>query len=109
MIFLYFVTSKYFAPLNILVLRPYIDVLFLSFAMQAQAGWLQHDFGHLSVFKNSTWDHLLHKFVIGHVKVPDQDTYNYRTIYYKIYTDESNHSYYLNNMLLVLPKQLWPA
>uniref|UniRef100_A0A8C1GJL4 Cytochrome b5 heme-binding domain-containing protein n=1 Tax=Cyprinus carpio TaxID=7962 RepID=A0A8C1GJL4_CYPCA len=35
---------------------------------QSQAGWLQHDFGHLSVFKNSRWDHLLHKFVIGHLK-----------------------------------------
>uniref|UniRef100_A0A672NU16 Fatty acid desaturase 2-like n=1 Tax=Sinocyclocheilus grahami TaxID=75366 RepID=A0A672NU16_SINGR len=35
---------------------------------QSQAGWLQHDFGHLSVFKNSRWDHLLHKFVIGYLK-----------------------------------------
>lgn len=39
--------------------------------MQAQAGWLQHDLGHLSVFKSSTWDHLAHKFVIGQLKVPD--------------------------------------
>lgn len=58
-------------------MKLYVDVCFLSFAMKAQAGWLQHDFGHLSVFKNSTWDHLVHKFVIGHLKVPDQDTYNY--------------------------------
>ncbi|XP_023647990.1 acyl-CoA Delta-6 desaturase-like [Paramormyrops kingsleyae] len=35
---------------------------------QAQAGWLQHDFGHLSVFKTSYWNHLLHKFVVGHIK-----------------------------------------
>uniref|UniRef100_A0A3B5MZW2 acyl-CoA (8-3)-desaturase n=1 Tax=Xiphophorus couchianus TaxID=32473 RepID=A0A3B5MZW2_9TELE len=35
---------------------------------QAQAGWLQHDFGHLSVFKKSKWNHLVHKFVIGHLK-----------------------------------------
>nr|AYG96559.1 fatty acid desaturase 2B [Pantodon buchholzi] len=35
---------------------------------QAQAGWLQHDFGHLSVFQKSFWDHLVHKFVIGHLK-----------------------------------------
>lgn len=54
-----------------------VDMCFLFFVMQAQAGWLQHDFGHLSVFKNSTWDHLVHKFVIGHIKVRDKDTYNY--------------------------------
>lgn len=59
-------------------------MLFPSFAMQAQAGWLQHDFGHLSVFQNSTWDHLVHKFIIGHLKVPDQDRYK------PIYRDESN-------------------
>uniref|UniRef100_A0A3B3THZ4 acyl-CoA (8-3)-desaturase n=1 Tax=Poecilia latipinna TaxID=48699 RepID=A0A3B3THZ4_9TELE len=35
---------------------------------QSQAGWLQHDFGHLSVFKKSRWNHLVHKFVIGHLK-----------------------------------------
>uniref|UniRef100_A0A2R8MZQ6 Acyl-CoA (8-3)-desaturase n=1 Tax=Callithrix jacchus TaxID=9483 RepID=A0A2R8MZQ6_CALJA len=37
-------------------------------AVQAQAGWLQHDFGHLSVFSTSKWNHLLHHFVIGHLK-----------------------------------------
>lgn len=37
--------------------------------MQAQAGWLQHDFGHLSVFSESKWNHWVHKFVIGHLKV----------------------------------------
>lgn len=36
---------------------------------QSQAGWLQHDFGHLSVFKSSRWNHWVHKFVIGHLKV----------------------------------------
>ncbi|XP_053497880.1 fatty acid desaturase 2 [Ictalurus furcatus] len=45
---------------------------------QAQAGWLQHDFGHLSVFKNSTWDHVLHKFVIGHLKGASANWWNHR-------------------------------
>ncbi|CAN0167170.1 unnamed protein product [Lampetra fluviatilis] len=36
--------------------------------VQAQAGWLQHDFGHLSVFPTSRWNHWVHKFVIGHLK-----------------------------------------
>lgn len=39
----------------------------LSF--QAQVGWLQHDFGHLSVFHKSKWDHLLHHITIGFIKV----------------------------------------
>nr|KAF6275406.1 fatty acid desaturase 2 [Myotis myotis] len=38
---------------------------------QAQAGWLQHDYGHLSVYKTSMWNHLVHKFVIGHLKQLD--------------------------------------
>nr|A0A0C5PRW9.1 RecName: Full=Fatty acid desaturase 2; AltName: Full=Acyl-CoA 6-desaturase; AltName: Full=Delta(6) fatty acid desaturase; Short=Fads2 (delta6); AltName: Full=Delta-6 fatty acid desaturase [Tachysurus fulvidraco]AJQ20793.1 fatty acyl Delta6 desaturase [Tachysurus fulvidraco] len=45
---------------------------------QAQAGWLQHDFGHLSVFKNSTWDHLMHKFIIGHLKGASANWWNHR-------------------------------
>ncbi|XP_043773202.1 fatty acid desaturase 2-like protein FADS2B [Cervus elaphus] len=35
---------------------------------QAQSGFLQHDMGHLSIFKKSKWDHLLQKFVMGHLK-----------------------------------------
>ncbi|XP_062849494.1 acyl-CoA 6-desaturase [Trichomycterus rosablanca] len=45
---------------------------------QSQAGWLQHDFGHLSVFKNSTLDHLVHKFVIGHLKGASANWWNHR-------------------------------
>uniref|UniRef100_A0AAR2IYW1 Cytochrome b5 heme-binding domain-containing protein n=1 Tax=Pygocentrus nattereri TaxID=42514 RepID=A0AAR2IYW1_PYGNA len=51
---------------------------FLSFLIQSQAGWLQHDFGHLSVFKRSRWDHLLHKFVIGHLKGASAHWWNHR-------------------------------
>ncbi|XP_072841639.2 acyl-CoA (8-3)-desaturase isoform X1 [Pogona vitticeps] len=35
---------------------------------QSQAGWLQHDFGHLSVFKNRKWNHILQEFVMCHLK-----------------------------------------
>ncbi|KAG1929677.1 fatty acid desaturase [Pimephales promelas] len=45
---------------------------------QSQAGWLQHDFGHLSVFKTSRWNHLVHKFVIGHVKGASAGWWNHR-------------------------------
>ncbi|XP_046714854.1 fatty acid desaturase 2-like isoform X2 [Silurus meridionalis] len=44
----------------------------------AQSGWLQHDLGHLSVFKNSTLDHLAHKFVIGHLKGASAHWWNFQ-------------------------------
>ncbi|KAK6165628.1 hypothetical protein SNE40_022520 [Patella caerulea] len=37
--------------------------------VQAQTGWLQHDFGHVSVFKNHYYlDHILHQFTMGFIK-----------------------------------------
>ncbi|XP_038842983.1 acyl-CoA Delta-6 desaturase-like [Salvelinus namaycush] len=45
---------------------------------QAQASWLQHDFGHLSVFKKSSWNHVLQKFVIGHLKGASANWWNHR-------------------------------
>uniref|UniRef100_A0A8B9N4C3 Fatty acid desaturase domain-containing protein n=1 Tax=Accipiter nisus TaxID=211598 RepID=A0A8B9N4C3_9AVES len=33
----------------------------------SQASWLQHDLGHLSVFRKTKWNHLLHKFVMCHL------------------------------------------
>ncbi|XP_078076708.1 acyl-CoA 6-desaturase-like [Mustelus asterias] len=45
---------------------------------QAQSGWLQHDFGHLSVFRRSRWNHLLHKFLIGHMKGASGNWWNHR-------------------------------
>uniref|UniRef100_A0A3P8V9H5 Fatty acid desaturase 2 n=1 Tax=Cynoglossus semilaevis TaxID=244447 RepID=A0A3P8V9H5_CYNSE len=44
----------------------------------SQAGWLQHDFGHLSVFPNSHWNHLLQKFIIGHLKGASANWWNHR-------------------------------
>ncbi|KAM6460100.1 acyl-CoA (8-3)-desaturase-like [Liasis olivaceus] len=44
-----------------------LATVLLTFA-QSQAGWLQHDLGHLSVFRNSKWNHLLHEFVMCHLK-----------------------------------------
>jgi len=45
---------------------------------QAQAGWLQHDFGHLSVFKNSRWNHWLHTFTLCHLKGASRTWWNWR-------------------------------
>jgi len=35
---------------------------------QQQAGWLQHDFGHASVFRSSAWNQWVHYFIIGTMK-----------------------------------------
>ncbi|XP_053252585.1 acyl-CoA (8-3)-desaturase-like isoform X2 [Podarcis raffonei] len=54
----------YFGP----SLVPFLFSGLLLGTVQAQAGWLQHDLGHLSVFGKSKWNHWVHKFVIGHLK-----------------------------------------
>ncbi|XP_043923383.1 acyl-CoA 6-desaturase isoform X2 [Protopterus annectens] len=55
-----------------------IITAFILATSQAQAGWLQHDFGHLSVFKKSKWNHLFHKIVIGHLKGASGNWWNHR-------------------------------
>jgi fatty acid desaturase len=45
---------------------------------QAQAGWLQHDLGHLSVFKSRELNLLAHRFVIIHLKAASSAWWNYR-------------------------------
>ena len=47
-------------------------------ASQAQAGWLQHDFGHLSVLKSSRMNHVAHKIVIGFMKGAAASWWNWR-------------------------------
>ena len=48
---------------------PYLLAVALLVTAQAQAGWLQHDLGHLSVFKSRELNLLCHRFVIIHLKV----------------------------------------
>uniref|UniRef100_A0A8B9TSL4 Cytochrome b5 heme-binding domain-containing protein n=1 Tax=Anas platyrhynchos TaxID=8839 RepID=A0A8B9TSL4_ANAPL len=48
-------------------LMPFIVSLVMLSTSQVQASWLQHDLGHLSVFKKTKWNHLLHKFVMCHL------------------------------------------
>jgi len=45
---------------------------------QNQAGWLQHDLGHLSVFKSTAISHCAHHFVIGFMKVASASWWNFR-------------------------------
>ncbi|XP_057585320.1 fatty acid desaturase 2-like protein FADS2B isoform X2 [Hippopotamus amphibius kiboko] len=45
---------------------------------QAQSLFLQHDTGHLSIFKKSRWNHLMHKFVTCHLKGLSTHWWNYR-------------------------------
>uniref|UniRef100_A0A8C3AAP4 acyl-CoA (8-3)-desaturase n=1 Tax=Cyclopterus lumpus TaxID=8103 RepID=A0A8C3AAP4_CYCLU len=72
---------------------------FLSAVMlataQLQAGWLQHDFGHLSVFKKSSWNHVLHKFAIGHLK------YGIKKIKYMPYHYQHQYFFLVGPPLLI--------
>jgi len=47
---------------------PYILSLIFMTIVQAQAGWSQHDFGHLSVFKDNRINHAFHYFVMNLLK-----------------------------------------
>ncbi|CAF3415135.1 unnamed protein product, partial [Rotaria sp. Silwood2] len=55
---------------------PYLITLVLYVIAEAQCGWVQHDFGHLSVFKKSSWNHLLHQFYVGFTKGASADWWN---------------------------------
>eukprot|EP00069_Balaena_mysticetus_P009791 bmy_20292T0 len=57
---------------------PTVITAFILATSQAQAGWLQHDYGHLSVYKKSTWNHIAHKFMIGHLKGASANWWNHR-------------------------------
>nr|ATI22172.1 delta-5 desaturase 3 [Brachionus koreanus]QBO56254.1 fatty acid desaturase 5/6-3 [Brachionus koreanus] len=46
--------------------------------VQAQAGWLQHDFGHLSVFKSNKMNHLVQNIIIGGIMGFSAHWWNYR-------------------------------
>ncbi|XP_010606632.1 fatty acid desaturase 2-like protein FADS2P1 isoform X2 [Fukomys damarensis] len=45
---------------------------------QAQSSFLQHDLGHLTMFKKSTWNHVMHKLVMCHLKGMSTNWWNYR-------------------------------
>jgi fatty acid desaturase 2 (delta-6 desaturase) len=55
----------------------WVAVVLLVIA-QAQAGWLQHDFGHLSVFKSRRLNLWAHRFVVIHLKAASSAWWNYR-------------------------------
>nr|WAY16334.1 front-end fatty acid desaturase group A [Platynereis dumerilii] len=56
---------------------PYLASLSCYIIVQAQAGWTQHDFGHLSVFKSSTLNHLMHLFLMNQTKGASSDWWNH--------------------------------
>jgi fatty acid desaturase 2 (delta-6 desaturase) len=56
---------------------PWLFALACYVTVQAQAGWTQHDFGHLSVFSNTKLNHLLHQFSMGLTKGAAADWWNH--------------------------------
>ncbi|KAH3770840.1 acyl-CoA 6-desaturase-like [Dreissena polymorpha] len=57
---------------------PYIAAAACFLISQAQAGWLQHDFGHLSVFRSRKLNHIAHHLIIGHLKGASSHWWNFR-------------------------------
>uniref|UniRef100_A0A452G958 Cytochrome b5 heme-binding domain-containing protein n=1 Tax=Capra hircus TaxID=9925 RepID=A0A452G958_CAPHI len=55
-----------------------IFISFLLMVAQAQGLFLQHDMGHLSIFKKSKWNLLMQKFVMGHLKGLSSKWWNHR-------------------------------
>jgi len=47
---------------------PYLTSMFFLVIALSQAGWSQHDFGHLSVFKNNRLNHALHSITMNLIK-----------------------------------------
>lgn len=45
---------------------------------QAQAGWAQHDYGHLSVFNTRNLNKIMHQLIIGHLKGASSSWWNFR-------------------------------
>nr|AIC34709.1 delta-5 fatty acyl desaturase [Mimachlamys nobilis] len=56
---------------------PCIVSMMCAVTVQAQAGWVQHDFGHLSVLKNSKMDHFVQNFLMGIIKGASPHWWNY--------------------------------
>ncbi|ELU14138.1 hypothetical protein CAPTEDRAFT_121275 [Capitella teleta] len=57
---------------------PYIIAGLCIGTAQMQAGWNQHDYGHLSVFPNTRWNHWMHIFIINIFKGASSDWWNHR-------------------------------
>ncbi|XP_054999738.1 fatty acid desaturase 2-like protein FADS2B [Sorex araneus] len=59
----------------------WVVTIFISLLLtisQAQSSFLQHDVGHLSIFKKTKWNHLMHKFVMCHLKGLSTNWWNFR-------------------------------
>ena len=56
----------------------YILSAIMMTTVAAQAAWLQHDFGHLSVFDSSKKNHLVQKFLLDILMGFPSDWWNYR-------------------------------
>ncbi|XP_023930584.1 fatty acid desaturase 2 isoform X1 [Lingula anatina] len=56
----------------------FLAASFFLLISQGQAGWTQHDYGHLSVFNSRKLNHLMHEVVIGGIKAASSHWWNFR-------------------------------
>jgi fatty acid desaturase len=57
---------------------PLIVSICLLATAQIQAGWAQHDYGHMSVFNNSRYNHWAQIFLLNFIKGASSDWWNFR-------------------------------
>nr|WAY16342.1 front-end fatty acid desaturase group B [Urechis unicinctus] len=57
---------------------PFLLASLILATAQIQAGWTQHDYGHLSVFGSSRWNHWIQVFIINFIKGASAKWWNYR-------------------------------
>ncbi|KAM7236224.1 hypothetical protein CapIbe_013410 [Capra ibex] len=68
----------------------WLITIFISFLLtvaQVQGLFLQHDMGHLSIFKKSKWNRLMQKFVMGHLKGFSSKWWNHRHFQHHVKTN----------------------
>jgi len=56
---------------------PFLVSLLFNTIVQAQTGWNQHDYGHLSVLKTSKLNHWFHLFTMNFIKGASADWWNH--------------------------------
>uniref|UniRef100_A0A8C6SXK8 Fatty acid desaturase 2 n=1 Tax=Neogobius melanostomus TaxID=47308 RepID=A0A8C6SXK8_9GOBI len=54
------------------------SVPFNAMSLQVQVSWLQHDLGHSSVFKTTSWNHIAQRVLMGHIKGVSAQWWNHR-------------------------------
>ncbi|XP_044870336.1 acyl-CoA (8-3)-desaturase-like [Mauremys mutica] len=88
-------------------LLPFLISAVLLTTSLSQAGYLQHDLGHLSVFSKFKWNHVVQKFVIGQLLLTERYALSDRPLGMKKKFMPYNHQH--KYFFVTLPPFLFPV